>query len=92
MRRRYRTGGLDPFTDLLFNALLGFTFLFMLAVLFINPVTRLGEVNLKAEVIIKLTWPPGQADDLDLWVADPSGQVVSYLQRDVGWLHLDLVP
>ena len=31
-------------------------FLFMLAVLFINPVTRLGEVNLKAEVIIKLTY------------------------------------
>ena len=86
---RRRRSSFDPFTDLLFNALLGFTFLFMIAVMFINPITRLGAVNLKAEYIITLTWPPGQADDLDLWVEDPSGNVVSYLQRDVGWLHLD---
>ena len=30
MRRGYQT---DPFTDLLFNALLGFTFLFLVAVM-----------------------------------------------------------
>ena len=42
----------DPFTDLLFNILLGFTFLFLIAVMFINPVARLGNVQLKAEYII----------------------------------------
>ena len=29
----------------------------------------------KAEYIITLTWPPGQADDLDLWVKTPSSRV-----------------
>lgn len=79
----------DPFTDLLFNALLGFTFLFMVAILLINPLAKKGKVNLKAEYIITLTWPDDQPDDIDLWVEDPLGNRVSYLQPDVGWLHLD---
>ena len=79
----------DPFTDLLFNALLGFTLLFMVSVLFLNPIARRGAVDLKAEFIITLSWPDHHADDLDLWVQDPNGEVVSYLRRDAGWLHLD---
>lgn len=85
-RRGYFT---DPFTDLLFNALLGFTMLFMVTIMFVNPLTKLGTANLKAEFIIKLSWPAELADDLDLWVEDPHGEVVSYLQKDAGWLHLD---
>lgn len=85
-RRQFFT---DPFTDLLFNALLGFTFLFMVAILFMNPIAKLGTAYLKAEFIITLTWPDNQPDDLDIWVEDPHGEIVSYLQRDAGWLHLD---
>lgn len=85
-RERFRT---DPFTDLLFNALLGFTFLFMATIVFVNPVARQGNVALKAEYIVTLTWDETRADDLDLWVEDPLGEVVSYLQRDANWLHLD---
>ena len=85
-RQRFYT---DPFTDLLFNALLGFVFLFMVAILFMNPIAKLGTTNLKAEFIITLTWPDNQPDDLDIWVEDPHGEIVSYLQRESGWLHLD---
>ncbi len=85
-RQRFYT---DPFTDLLFNALLGFVFLFMVAILFMNPIAKLGTANLKAEFIITLTWPNNQPDDLDIWVEDPHGEIVSYLQREAGWLHLD---
>ena len=85
-RQRFYT---DPFTDLLFNALLGFVFLFMVAILFMNPIAKLGTTNLKAEFIITLTWPDNQPDDLDIWVEDPHGEIVSYLQREAGWLHLD---
>jgi hypothetical protein len=85
-RHRFYT---DPFTDLLFNALLGFVFLFMVAILFMNPIAKLGTANLKAEFIITLTWPDNQPDDLDIWVEDPHGEIVSYLQREAGWLHLD---
>lgn len=85
-RQRFYT---DPFTDLLFNALLGFVFLFMVAILFMNPIAKLGTANLKAEFIITLTWPDNQPDDLAIWVEDPHGEIVSYLQREAGWLRLD---
>jgi hypothetical protein len=36
----------DPFTDLLFNALLGITFLFLIAIMFMNPIAKAGNVRL----------------------------------------------
>ena len=88
-RRAQRFRSTDPFIDLLFNALLGFTFLFLVSVMFMNPEARKGRVNLKAEYIISVTWPDQLADDIDLWVQDPIGETVSYLRKDAGWLHLD---
>ena len=79
----------DPFTDLLFNALLGFTLLFFISILFMNPIAKLGNVTYKAEYIITVSWPENQPDDIDLWVEDPYGERVSYLQKEAGWLHLD---
>lgn len=79
----------DPFTDLLFNVLLGVTFLFLVAVMFINPIAKLGNVSLKAEFIITVTWPDNVPDDIDIWVEDPHGNTLSYLNKDAGWLHLD---
>ena len=91
MRRRHTRPfrSTDPFIDLLFNALLGFTFLFLVSVMFMNPEARKGRVNLKAEYIISVTWPDHLPDDIDLWVQDPIGETVSYLRKDAGWLHLD---
>jgi hypothetical protein len=88
---RYPGGGYrtDPFVDLLFNALLGFTLLFFVTLVYFNPEARKGKVNLKAEYIISVTWPEDRADDIDLWVRDPLGKVVSYIEKDAGWLHLD---
>ena len=79
----------DPFTDLLFNALLGFTLLFFISIMFMNPIAKLGNVTYKAEYIITVSWPENQPDDIDLWVEDPYGERVSYLQKEAGWLHLD---
>ena len=87
MKKRYYN--FDPFTDLLFNILLGFTFLFFITILFINPITKLGNVNMKAEYIITVDWKDSLPDDIDLWVKDPNGEIVSYLKKDAGWLHLD---
>lgn len=86
-----RRGGYfsDPLTDLLFNALLGFTFLFLISILFINPIAKLGRVDLKAEFIISVTWPEDRTDDVDIWVQDPHGEILSYLTKEAGWLHLD---
>jgi len=79
----------DPFTDLLFNTLLGFSLLFFISILFMNPVAQLGNINYKAEYIITVTWPDNQPDDIDIWMSDPSQNVLSYRNRDVGWLQLD---
>jgi hypothetical protein len=82
-------GGADPFIDLLFNTLLGFTFLFLVSLLFINPKAKRGSVDMVAEYIITATWPRNLADDIDLWVHAPTGHTASYLQKEAGWLHLD---
>lgn len=79
----------DPFTDLLFNTLLGFSLLFFISIIFMNPIARLGNVNFKAEYIITVTWPDDQPDDLDIWVQDPNQNLLSYRASNVGWLHLD---
>lgn len=86
MRRRHH---LDPFTDLLFNALLGFTFLFLVAIMYMNPVAKTGIIDPKAEYIITVTWPDGNPDDIDTWVEDPEGSVVWFRNPAVGLLHLD---
>ena len=80
---------MDPFTDLLFNTLLGFTLLFFISIMFMNPIAKLGNINYKAEYIITVIWPENQPDDIDLWVQDPYQETVSYLQKEAGWLNLD---
>ncbi len=85
-QRRSRS---DPFTDLLFNALLGFTFLFLVAIMFMNPVAKKGIIDPKAEYIITITWPDNNPDDIDTWVEDPNGNLVWFRNREAGLIHLD---
>ncbi len=80
---------IDPFTDLLFNALLGFTFLFLVAIMFMNPEAKSGIIDPKAEYIITVTWEDNNPDDIDTWVEDPDGQVIWFRNPEAGLLHLD---
>jgi hypothetical protein len=79
----------DVFTDLLFNALLGFVFMFLIAFMLINPISDTGKVDPKAEVLITVTWPDRHPDDIDLYVEDPNGGVVWYHVKEAGLMHLD---
>lgn len=79
----------DPFTDLLFNALLGFTFLFLIAIMFMNPVSKKGIIDPKAEYIITIGWPDNSPDDVDTWVEDPNGNLIWFRNREAGLVHLD---
>lgn len=85
-RARYQS---DPFTDLLFNALLGFTFLFLVAIMFMNPEAKSGIIDPKAEYILTVTWADNNPDDIDVWVEDPEGQVIWFRNPAAGLLHLD---
>lgn len=79
----------DTFTDLLFNSCVGFAFFFFLAFAMINPVAKTGEVDSDAELLFTVRWPDGHADDIDMYVEDPLGNVVWYHQREAGLMHLD---
>jgi len=79
----------DPFTDLLFNALLGFTFLFLVAIMFMNPEAKTGIIDPKAEYIITITWEDNRPEDIDTWVEDPDGRVIWFRNTEAGLLHLD---
>ncbi len=79
----------DAFTDLLFNALLGFTFMFVVAFALIDDPTETGRVDNKAEILITVSWPDGHPDDVDTIVEDPHGNLLWYHNRDTGLMHLD---
>ena len=77
------------FTDLLFNILIGFAFMFIIAFLLINPVEKDAEIEAKAEFMIIMEWDDQSAYDIDLWMSDPVGNIVGFPNMHAGLLHLD---
>ena len=79
----------DVFTDLLFNALLGFAFMFAIAFMLINSSEETGNIRSNAEILISVQWPDDHPADVDAIVEDPQGSLVWYHNRDSGLMHLD---
>ena len=64
---RHRSYGSQvAFIDLLFNTLVGFVFLFVMAFILINPIAKKSNVEIVAEFIVKINWPSDSPDDIDL--------------------------
>ena len=81
--------GQDAFTDLLFNSLLGFAFMFAIAFMLISDPSEGGKIDSKAEILISVRWPDQHPDDVDAIVESPQGGLVWYHNRDTGLMHLD---
>jgi hypothetical protein len=79
----------NAFTDILFNALLGFAFMFSVAFMLIKPETTDAKINPNAEYLITAQWPDGHQDDIDLIVEDGEGNLVWFDAREAGLMHLD---
>jgi hypothetical protein len=78
------------FLDLLFNQLLSFALLFLLALLLVKPPTTSdASVKLRAEFVMTMTWPDGALDDIDMWVQLPDGRKVNFRNKDVDYVTLD---
>ena len=77
------------FIDLLFNIIVGVAFLFLIAFILINPVSKKNDVESKADFLVILTWDDKSNDDIDLWMRDPVGNIMSFKSKDVGFMHLD---
>ena len=86
-RERYKSS--IGFTDLLFNLVIGFVYLFMIAFILINPVAKKGDVIKKADYIIVIEWTNELDDDIDLWVKDPQDNTVSFVQKNKGLMNLE---
>ena len=83
------TEGQDAFTDLLFNSLLGFAFMFAIAFMLISDPSDGGKIDSKAEILISVRWPDQHPDDVDAIGESPQGGLVWYHNRDTGLMHLD---
>jgi len=89
MYRSPRQFDADPFTDLLFNALLSFTFLFLIALIFFNPPAKTGTITPKADFLITVTWEENRPDDIDTWLQGPKGDLVWFKHPQAALMHLD---
>ncbi len=81
--------GQDAFIDVLFNALLGFVFMFVVAFSLMSDPNPAGRIDSKAEMLITIRWPDNHPDDVDAIVEDPRGSLVWYHNQDTGLMHLD---
>ena len=75
------------FLDLLFNMLLAFTCLFILAFALMNQNKKTPDV--KASYLITFVWPKELDNDVDAYVEDPEGNLVCFVRREDGLMHLD---
>ena len=75
-------------TDLLFNLILGFVFLFLISFLLINKPEKTADVEKKAEMIVVMHWEDMHQADIDLWIETPNG-VVNFVQPTRGAIFLD---
>ena len=77
------------FTDLLFNILVGFAFLFIIAFLLIKPEAKKADFERKAEFVIVMEWDHDQPDDIDLYVQDPTQNKVHFRLPITNFMYLD---
>ena len=78
------------YNDLLFNVLVGFVLLFILAFMLINPITKKSDIPQKAEIMVVLDWDDTSNDDVDLWIKGSTmQQPLSFQVKNADYWHLD---
>ena len=77
------------FTDLLFNILVGFAFLFIIAFLLIKPESKKKDFDRNAEFVVVMEWDKEAKGDIDLYVEDPLQAKCSFRQTVANFMHLD---
>tara|TARA_B100000927_G_scaffold291402_1_gene293405 strand:- start:2904 stop:3551 length:648 start_codon:yes stop_codon:yes gene_type:complete len=78
------------YNDMLFNVLIGFVLLFILAFMLINPITKKADIPAKAEIMVVLDWDDMSKDDVDLWIKGTGMvQPLSFQVKNADFWHLD---
>ena len=79
---------------MLFNLLIGFTSLFIIAFLLINPIAEDGKIDPVTEFMITATWDDESPIDMDIWVRGPGingadQNVIGFQNKDGRYKVLD---
>lgn len=77
------------FIDLLFNLLVGFTSLFVLAFMLINPIAKEGTIEPPVVFVIESSWADESTNDIDLYLRGPDGNIVYFGNQDGSYMYLD---
>ena len=77
------------FVDLLFNLLVGFTSLFVISFMLINPIAKSGVVEPPVLLLAEATWPPESESDIDMYMRGPNGVTVYFANRDASYMVLE---
>jgi len=80
---------MTAFLDMLWILLAGFGAMFIIAFLMIQPPAKNADVIKRAEYIIVLEWEHTSTDDIDLWVMNPRGDIVSFRNKSSGFMNLE---
>jgi len=82
-------GSAIGFLDLLFNCLIVFVFMFVVAFAQIEPESKKAVLKTKAEFIITMTWAMDDSNDIDIWLLDPAKNLISFKNKSAGLTHID---
>ena len=79
------------YIDLLLNILTGIIFLFILTTLLIQPQKKSEDAGIKknAEMILTASWDGAIDCDVDLWIQDPLGNLVSFQMLSKGLMNIE---
>ena len=78
------------FIDLLFNLMLGFAAMFLLSLAMISAKQDKIE-NIKKDVAyyIRIEWQGDLDTDIDMWLQDPSGDMIGYRDKQRNHMYLE---
>lgn len=66
-----------------------FIMMFIIAFLYMNPISKTKEIDSVDRYMIKIEWDLNNKSDYDLWVMDPSGSKVGYTNKNGKATYLD---
>lgn len=80
-REQYKSN--SSMLDLFLLLAMGFVVLFVLAFILIKPVDpKQKDIELEEQMLIKLEWDDNATSDVDLWVLLPTGEIVSFKEKE----------
>ena len=85
--QKYNTN--TAFIDLLFNLLIGFTSLLLLAFLLINPIAETGKIDPVTKMLVTAEWHKDSHVDIDLHMRGPDGTKVNFADMDGKYIILE---